>query len=331
MTAVELDVEPPVRQEILAWLRRRTSSVRDWPLPTLVAAKGSTRISVVLPALDEQATVGTLVRVIRDQLVDRHGLVDELVVMDSGSTDDTAAVARAAGARVVHREEVLPGFDPLPGKGEVLWRSVAATTGDIVVFVDSDLYDFDPAFVTGLVGPLLRDPKVQFVKAAYNRPLRTGGSTEPHGGGRVTEILVRPLINVFWPELAGFVQPLAGEYAVRRSVLERLPFSTGYGVELGLLVDALRAVGLDGLAQVDLVERKHRNSGIGRLGRMAGEIVQVALARAAQDGRLTLHGALPAELVQFARDGEVFLPTRANVAAAERPPMITVTTSGATR
>jgi glucosyl-3-phosphoglycerate synthase len=280
------------------WFARRTSRAADWPAEDLLAVKGSSRVSVVLPALDEAATVGRIVRVIRRELVDRRGLVDELVVVDSGSTDDTVAVARAAGADVVRREDVLGHLPPRPGKGEVLWRSLAATTGDVVVFVDSDLSDFTSTFVTGLLGPLLTDPSVQFVKATYDRPLQRGDEVQPAGGGRVTELVARPLLALHWPELTGFVQPLGGEYAGRRQLLERLPFACGYGVEFGLLVDTYRAVGLDAMAQVDLSRRKHRNSDLHKLGRMAIEILQVAEARLGRDPRV------PAELTQFVRSGD---------------------------
>src|SRR3954467_5083170 len=194
------------------WFRQRTSRAADWPVDVLLAAKGDTRVSVVLPALDEAATVGRIVQVIRRELVDRRGLVDELVVVDSGSTDDTIAVARDAGADVVRREDVLPDLPPRPGKGEVLWRSLAATTGDVIAFVDSDLSDFTSSFVTGLLGPLLTDPAVQFVKATYDRPLHSGEALLPTGGGRVTELVARPLLAMHWPQLAGFVQPLGGQY-----------------------------------------------------------------------------------------------------------------------
>lgn len=283
-------------------------------------------MSVVLPALDEQSTVGAIVAAVRRDLVegDRTGgqpLVDELVVVDSGSTDDTAAVAAAAGARVVHREDVLPQVPPLPGKGEVLWRGVAATTGDVVVFIDSDLEDFSTDFVTGLLGPLLTQPAVSLVKATYDRPLRQGESLLPAGGGRVTELVARPLLGMFWPDLAGFVQPLSGEYAARRGLLERLWFPTGYGVEVGLLVDAYRAVGLDGLAQVDLVRRKHRNSDDAKLGAMAAEIVQVVLDRLQREGRLHLTEPVGTTLVQFSRLDEEYRSRTTDVALHQRPPL----------
>ena len=283
-----------------------------------MAAKGDSRVSVVLPALDEEATVGRIVRVIRRELVERRGLVDELVVVDSGSTDDTIAVARAAGADVVRREDVLSHLPPRPGKGEVLWRSLAATTGDVVVFVDSDLSDFTSTFVTGLLGPLLTDPAVQFVKATYDRPLNRPSDVQPAGGGRVTELVARPLLALHWPELTGFVQPLGGEYAARRALLERLPFACGYGVEFGLLVDTLEAVGLDAMAQVDLSRRKHRNSDLHKLGQMATEILQVA------ERRLDLRGDEPVLLTQFARDGAGYRVIDTDMTEWERPPMVTV-------
>jgi glucosyl-3-phosphoglycerate synthase len=313
-----------VREDVQRWFERRTSRAADWSAARLVDVKEPTTVSVVLPALNEEATVGAIVATIRRRLVERHGLVDELVVMDSGSTDRTCEVAEDAGARVVRREDVLPGFAPLPGKGEVLWRSLAATSGDLLVFVDSDLRDFTADFVTGLLGPLLTDPTVQLVKATYDRPLHAGESVVPAGGGRVTELVARPLLNMHWPELAGFVQPLSGEYAARRSLLEQLPFPTGYGVEVGVLVDSLRLVGLDGLAQVDLYRRKHRNQEIGKLGRMASEIVQVVLLRLEREGRLKLDAPPSPLLTQFERSEDGYLVQVTDVTPVERPPMATV-------
>jgi glucosyl-3-phosphoglycerate synthase len=312
-----------MREDVRRWFDRRSSRASDWQPSRLVDAKGDTRVSVVLPALNEQETVGAIVAAIRTRLMERYGLVDELVVMDSGSTDGTYDLAVEAGAKVVRREEVLGEFEPLPGKGEVLWRSLAATTGDIVVFVDSDLRDFTPTFVTGLLGPLLTDPSVHLVKATYDRPLAHGRTVVPAGGGRVTELVARPMINMHWPELAGFVQPLSGEYAARRELLEQLPFPTGYGVEIGMLVDALRLVGLPALAQVDLSRRKHRNQEIGKLGRMSSEILQVAYERLRREGRLAM--APPATaLTQFERSGEDYVLLTVDLAPVERPPMRTV-------
>ncbi|MEU6340084.1 glucosyl-3-phosphoglycerate synthase [Streptomyces sp. NPDC046977] len=312
--------------EVAGWLRRRSWTAERRPLSQLLAAKRAAgphgTVSVVLPALDEEATVGAIVTEIRRALMsDAPGavpLVDELVVLDSGSTDGTAAVAAEAGATVVHRDAILPRLPAVPGKGEVLWRSLLATRGEIVCFIDADLREFDARFVSGIVGPLLTEPDVQLVKAMYDRPLEAGGTVEPTGGGRVTELVARPLLNLHWPQLAGFVQPLGGEYAARRSLLERLPFPVGYGVELGLLIDALNAVGLDALAQVDVGVRHHRHQDGQALGRMAATIYRTAQTRLARG-----HLVRPV-LTQFERTAEGFAPRVHEVTTEERPPMMTV-------
>ncbi|MEU6392810.1 glucosyl-3-phosphoglycerate synthase [Streptomyces sp. NPDC046939] len=301
-------------EEVERWLEQRSWSVADRPLHQLVAAKRASgqTVSVVLPALDEEATVGDIVRIIRRELMtETVPLVDELVVLDSGSTDRTAEVAAAAGARVVHRDTVLPRIPARPGKGEVLWRSLYVTSGDIVCYVDADLREFSADFVSGIVGPLLTDPDVSFVKAMYDRPLGQAAGQ----GGRVTELMARPVLNLHWPRLAGFVQPLGGEYAARRSLLERLPFPVGYGVELGLLVDALHTVGLGALAQVDVGVRIHRHQDGLALGRMAAAIYRTAQVRLARG-----HLVRP-ELTQFERGDSRFEPRTYAVDTEERPPM----------
>ncbi|MFD5304982.1 glucosyl-3-phosphoglycerate synthase [Streptomyces rochei] len=302
--------------EVERWLAARSWSVTDRPLQQLLAAKqaGGQTVSVVLPALDEEETVGEIVSVIRRELMERVALVDELLVVDSGSRDRTSAVAAAAGARVVHRDAILPRVPAVPGKGEVLWRSLLVTGGDIVCFVDADLREFRADFVSGIVGPLLTDPDVHLVKAMYDRPL---GAT-PGQGGRVTELMARPLLNMHWPRLAGFVQPLGGEYAARRSLLERLPFPVGYGVELGMLVDALHLVGLDALAQVDVGVRRHRHQDGQALGRMSAAIYRTAQLRLARS-----HLVRPT-LTQFERGAEGFEPRTYSVDTEERPPMIQI-------
>ncbi|MFJ9057273.1 glucosyl-3-phosphoglycerate synthase [Streptomyces sp. NPDC102409] len=302
-------------EEVERWLTRRSWSAADRPLDRLTAARATdphrARVSVVLPALDEEATVGAIVAEIRRELMEKVPLVDELVVIDSGSTDATAEEARRAGARVVHRDAILPRIPALPGKGEVLWRSLLVTSGEIVCFVDADLKDFSADFVSGIVGPLLTDPSVHFVKAMYDRPLGDAAGQ----GGRVTELVARPLLNLHWPRLAGFVQPLGGEYAVRRSLLERLPFPVGYGVELALLVDALHTVGLDALAQVDVGVRRHRHQDGQALGRMAAAIYRTAQLR------LSRGPLVRPELVQFERGPGGFVPRTHAVDTEERPPM----------
>ncbi|WP_330270955.1 glucosyl-3-phosphoglycerate synthase [Lentzea sp. NBC_00516] len=297
-----------------AWFASHTWQQPTWTPDELVALKRGRTVSVVLPALNEEETVGDVVSVVKPLL---GTLVDELVVMDSGSTDRTVAVASAAGARVVLREDVVPWLPPLPGKGEVLWRSLAATTGDLIVFLDSDLVDPETAFVTALLGPLLLDADVHLVKGFYRRPLRL----ESSGGGRVTELVARPLLNTLRPELSGVVQPLGGEYAATRSFLESVPFAAGYGVEIGLLLDVHRVHGLSALAQVNLGVRKHRNRSLLQLGAMSSQIMGTALARCgvvADSGPLT----------QFVQVGGEWLPDSTDVLVADRPPMAHVIEQG---
>ncbi len=312
-----------MRPDARAWFRTRTSSAASLAAidaPALLRAKrrGGHRVSVVLPARDEEATVGRLVADIAEHWVRRVPLVDELLVVDSDSTDGTAAVARAAGADVVATADVLPAHGSRPGKGEALWKSLAATTGDLVVFLDSDLVGDVTHYVPGLLGPLLTDPGVGYVKGCYTRPLEVGGVSTPAGGGRVTELTARPLLNALWPELAGVVQPLGGEYAGRRHLLEQVPFVSGYGVEVGLLVDLLGLVGLSGLAQVDLGVRRHTSQSQEALGRMAGQVVSTVLARAG------LGAAAGGLLTQFRHDERGFAPYSSPVAVDERPAMATV-------
>ncbi|MFI6479846.1 glucosyl-3-phosphoglycerate synthase [Nonomuraea sp. NPDC050663] len=296
------------------WLGPRTTHAADWPLDVLRLAKGTTTVSVVLPARNEENTVGKIVSVIRRDLAD---VVDEILVVDSRSTDSTAAVAAKAGARVVHQDDVLPDMPYMSGKGEALWKGLAASTGDLVVFIDADLRNFGAHFVTGLLGPLLTDPSVHYVKAAYDRPL----GDKRGEGGRVTELLARPMLNLFWPELAGFVQPLGGEYAGRRETLERVPFVTEYGVETALLIDLLGLVGLDAMAQVDLGSREHSHQSTTALGRMAGQIMLTAWSRLEREGRIVASEPPASLLMQFSAEREV---TVTDVAVAERPPLASV-------
>jgi glucosyl-3-phosphoglycerate synthase len=246
-----------VRPDVRRWYERRTSSAADWPTTRSCPASGSCSVSVVLPAHNEAATVGAVVTTILREAGD---LLDQVLVVDSASTDDTAEVAAEAGAEVIGVER--------PGKGRALAAGLAASSGELVVFLDADLRGMHGGFVSGLLGPLLTDPSVHFVKGTYART-----------AGRVTELVARPLVNLHWPRLAGIAQPLAGEYAGRRALLETLAFEPGYGVDLGLLLDAVDAVGLDGLAQVDLGRRVHRHHSDAALGRMAAEVLQAALRR----------------------------------------------------
>jgi glucosyl-3-phosphoglycerate synthase len=250
-------------------------------LEELVAEKESTGLSVslVVPARNEAATVGAVVSRVREALVDTVALLDEIVVIDSDSEDDTCSVAADAGA-VVHRsQDIRPDLGSLPGKGEAMWKSTFVTTGGLLVFMDADLLDWDTHFVPGLLGPLLTEPAVSLVKGFYERPYRSGDVLTPYQGGRVTELVARPLIALLFPELAGLVQPLAGEWAIRRSLFESLSVPTGYAVELAALVDTARTLGTDAIAQVDLGRRTHRHQNLQDLGAMATQVMAAAWSR----------------------------------------------------
>ena len=315
-----------MRQDVQQWFATRSYHGRQWSADQLLDHKQGRTVSVVLPARDEAETVGEIVAALRRELVEAVPLIDELVVIDSDSTDATAEVAAAAGARVFRQDEILPTRGNVPGKGEALWKSLAVTSGDILAFIDSDLKEFDTNFAVGLLGPLLTEPGVQYVKSCYDRPLNDGTTILPAGGGRVTELVARPLLNLFWPELSGLVQPLAGEYAGRRSLLERIPFVSGYGVEIGMLIDVLEAVGLDAMAQVDLGARSHRNSSDASLARMAAQIQLTVQSRLRCDSPA---GGHTAELTQFLREGDRFLADTHEIVVRERPPMVHVPEYGA--
>jgi glucosyl-3-phosphoglycerate synthase len=254
------------------WFARRTTTADDWRPDTLVEAKGDSRVSVVVPARNEESTIAEVVTRIR---ADLPGLVDEIVVIDSLSADRTAAIARDAGATVHSVADIRPELGVRKGKGEALWKSLFVTTGELLVFIDADLTEWGSHFVTGLLGPLLTDPGITLVKGFYDRVADLDGvqSTE---GGRVTELVARPLISLRWPELAGVVQPLAGEWAVRRSLFAEIAVPVGYGVEFATLLAALDRGGLEAIAQVDLGRRAHRHQSVHDLGVMAAEILAVA-------------------------------------------------------
>jgi glucosyl-3-phosphoglycerate synthase len=275
----------------------------------VAASKGRTRISLCLPARDEAATVGPIVERVRAALVDAVPLLDEILVLDDGSRDDTAAVAAAAGATVVRAADVQPEHASGPGKGQALWRSLHAAAGDVVVWCDADLLDFDPRFVVGLVGPLVAHPELVFTKGCYERLTGT-----PEGGGRVTELTARPALALLHPALVDFQQPLAGEFAGRRAALEQVPFVDGYGVDLALLIDLVAAFGIERVAQVDLGTRRHRNRPLHELGPQALEVLHVALERAGVRD-------LPVAPQLLASDG-----TRHRARISQRPPLASLRT-----
>jgi glucosyl-3-phosphoglycerate synthase len=253
----------------------RSFVARDFPPAVVVAAKRGRRISVCLPARNEEATIGEIASVIRGELMERCPVIDELLVVDDGSTDRTADCAQAAGATVVAAATVLADHITGPGKGQAMWRAVHASTGDVIVFCDADVRSFSATYVLGLVGPLLEHDDLQLVKGFYDRPL----DGRPGEGGRVTELTARPIISLLHPHLGPLVQPLAGELAARRGALESVPFVSGYGVDLGLLIDISARYGPSSLAQCDLGERVHRNRSLAELGPQAVSILQVAMQR----------------------------------------------------
>lgn len=256
-------------------LTPRTFSASQFGLDELVAAKGNTTVSVCIPARNEEPTVGSIVTTIRTELVDHLGLVDEIVVIDDHSTDRTHDEASNAGAVVVRAADVLSEFGRGHGKGEALWKSVFASKGDVIVWCDADVRDFNNRFITGLLGPLLHHQDVGFVKGFYERPV----DGHVRGGGRVTELVARPLLTMCFPHLAGIVQPLSGEYGGRRKILETLPFVEGYGVDIAMLIDVAENFGANAIAQVDLGERIHRNRPLHELSPMAAQVMQAALRR----------------------------------------------------
>jgi glucosyl-3-phosphoglycerate synthase len=242
-------------------------------------------VSVCVPAREEAATIA---RVVAPLMALREaGVVDQVVVLDDDSRDGTGAIAAGLGAEVVRPASLLPGFGPVLGKGDAMWRSLSVLTGDLVCFVDADSEDFGAHFATGLLGPLICSPSLQFVKGCYRRPFKHGAAhVEPAGGGRVTELTARPLLAAFYPELAGIRQPLAGEFAARRELLERMAFCTGYGVEIALLIDVCAAVGVDAIAQVDLDVRQNRHRPLEDLAPMAAAVLAAVTCRLRREGRL---------------------------------------------
>ena len=301
--------------------RERTHRWQDWSLETLLRRKQETGLttSLVVPARNEAATVGAVVGRVREALMGTTALLDEIVVIDSDSTDDTFAVATGAGA-VVHRShEIRPDLGTYAGKGEAMWKSLFVTRGDLVVFMDADLVDWDTHFVPGLLGPLLTGDGIALVKGFYERTAGQDAAGEATlEGGRVTELVARPLIALEWPELSWLVQPLAGEWAVRRDLFERLRVPTGYAVELAALIDTARLLGPEAIAQVDLGRRAHRHQSLSDLGGMAVQILAASARRSA--GSAPEHVSLD----QPRKNGPDIDNARREIPLVERPPAIGV-------
>jgi glucosyl-3-phosphoglycerate synthase len=260
-----------------SWAATRTHAASEYPLESVVAMKAATSVSVVIPGKSVAATIENVVAecvALRDA-----GAIDEVIVIDADSPDETAEIAERAGATVFQEDALLAQYGEVLGKGDALWRSLSATTGEIVVFIDGDTEGFGGHFVTGLIGPLLADPQIQLVKGSFRRPFTDGDMRVADAGGRVNELTARPLLNIFFPELAAVNQPLAGEIAARRSALEQLPFCTGYGTEIQLLIDFYKRFGLDAIAQTNLGERLNRHQPLHDLGAMAFAVSRAVLAR----------------------------------------------------
>lgn len=324
---------PPVDYTISVivdkWFAENTFHAREFQdLKRLVELKEKQGLtaSLGLPTLNEEKTIGKIIQMVRARFMQQYPLLDEIVVIDSNSTDRTVEIAKSLGVPVVKHPEVLTRFEKWPpgmwhGKGEALWKSLYILRGDLVAWIDTDIVNIHPRFVYGILGPLIREPRLVYVKGFYQRPLRTGGKTEARGGGRVTELTARPLLNLFYPELSGFVQPLSGEYAGRREALERVPFFAGYGVEMGLLIDILGKFGLSRIGQVDLEERVHRNQSITALSKMSFEIIQVVLARVGRARGVELVEELNKSMKLIRYESNEFQLDVADIRARERPAM----------
>jgi len=317
----------PIAVVVDKWFAENTFRSEEFAdLERLVAlkeAQGLT-ISLGLPALNEEETVGRVIQTVKKALMEEVPLLDEIVLIDSGSVDYTREIAADLGIPVYIHQEILPQHGSYQGKGEALWKSLYVLNGDIIAWIDTDIVNIHPRFVYGVLGPLLRESRILYVKGFYRRPLRQGDKLIAGGGGRVTELTARPLLNLFFPELSGLIQPLSGEYAGRREVLEQLPFFTGYGVETGLLIDILNAYGLQAIAQVDLQERIHRNKPLPALSPMSFAIIQVVVRRLEDRHKIRLLEEInkTMNLIRY-EPGRFYLET-VEVRERERPPMVTI-------
>ncbi len=309
------------------WFAENTYDAAEFAdLDVLVALKRSrgVTISLALPALNEEETVGKVIRTIQDALQRTAPLLDEIVLIDSRSTDRTREIAAGLGVPVYVHQELLPELGARAGKGEALWKSLLVTRGDIVMWIDTDIVNIHPRFVYGVIGPLLVDPRVVLVKGFYRRPLKVDGQLQAGGGGRVTELMARPLINLLYPELSGVVQPLSGEYAGRREALEQLPFFSGYGVETGLLIDVFERFGLDSLAQVNLQERVHHNQSLEALSRMSFVIAQAVFHKLARRYGHPFLDEVNQSMKRIQYEGRRYRLVVTEAAERERPPMVEV-------
>lgn len=313
--------------KIESWLKSNTfHHSAFWDLNALVEEKQKQdlKISLCIPTLNEEKTIGKEIVIFKSELMQRYPLLDEITVIDSDSSDQTREVASAFGAQVFLSKDILKKYGEKRGKGENLWKAIYQLEGDIIVYIDADIKNIHPRFVYGLVAPLIYRPEIHYVKAFYDRPLASSQGSRPSGGGRVTEILIRPLFSLFFPELTALIQPLSGEYAVRRQVLDKIPFPIGYGVETSHLIDVYHRWGLQAIAQTDLDRRVHRNQDTRDLGKMAFGILQTFLKRVEALGILSNLPELSTTLRQFQVNNNLFEEIPLKIIEEERPPMIEI-------
>jgi glucosyl-3-phosphoglycerate synthase len=310
----------------LNWLKDRTFHHSDFSdIAALVRAKEARglRISLCFPTLNEESTIAKEIVVIRSELEIRHKLIDEIVVIDSGSSDKTREVAREYGAKVYLAEEILPSIEPYKGKGENLWKALYVLEGDIILYIDADIKNIHPRFAYGLLGPLLLAEGVRFTKAFYDRPIALDQKTiKPSGGGRVTELVTRPLFSIFYPELSQFIQPLSGEYAGFRDCFDAISFPIGYGIETSMLMDLYERYGMDAMAQVDLDKRVHRNQSTLALGRMSFGILQTFIAKLKQSGKADIGASLHDTMIQYELENREYRRKESVIRIVERQPII---------
>jgi nucleotide-binding universal stress UspA family protein len=309
------------------WFAENTFSSQEFEdLAHLVTLKEECEqtISLGLPTLNEESTIGTIIQTLQNTLMKQFPLLNEIVVIDSGSTDYTVDIAMDLGVPVYQHPQILPQYGTFRGKGEALWKSLYVLQGDLIVWIDTDIVNIHPRFVYGILGPLLRHQKIQYVKGFYRRPLKVGDTLQASGGGRVTELVARPLFNLFYPELSGILQPLSGEYAGRRSALEQLPFYAGYGVETGLLLSLVERYGISGIAQVDLRQRIHRNQSLSALSRMSFAIIQVFIDHLERRQKVELLSEMNRTMKIIRYDQECFSLQEHAISDQRRPPIITL-------
>jgi glucosyl-3-phosphoglycerate synthase len=310
------------------WLEKNTFHYSDFKnLFHLVEVKQkkNLRISLCLPTLNEEKTIAKEIVILKSELMTRYPLIDELVVIDSGSTDNTVNIAKSFGADVHDANEILPRLEKFKGKGENLWKALYITKGDIIVYIDADIKNIHHRFAYGLIGPLLLHDNIKYAKAFYDRPISIGKNKfRPTGGGRVTELVIRPLFSLFFPELTQIIQPLSGEYAGYREVLEKIPFPIGYGVETSMILDIYEKWGLDVIAQVDLDRRIHRNQDTKALGRMSFAILKTFINRQKRSGLIDLKNDLYDEIIQYNLVDSQYQADSRKIVGFERPPMIEI-------